>query len=195
MCPTTAFSRAMLDWGRERVYDRTSAQPGDDLAMDLMLEPGDYLLTLSNNQPSAERYSLRVLRDDPFLLSDDQEPNNTIATAQPLLPGKQMSGEIASGDAQDVYLVAPGADRSLSFTFVSDGAYITLSDGSSTYINMTPDGTTWTPDQRLGTTFRSISVITGTGAYKVTYGKPATQPARTAETVHRRAQARRSTCH
>ena len=102
MYPMTAFFRAMLDWGRERVYDRTSAQPGDDLAMDLMLEPGDYLLTLNNNQPSAERYPLRPPRRPIPAERRPGTKQHDRDRATLLLPGKEMSGEIASGDAQDV---------------------------------------------------------------------------------------------
>ena len=76
-----------------------------------MLLPGDYVVTLTPNQTSTGRYAFTVSRDDPFRLSDDQEPNDTIATAQRLPAGKEMRGTLSSDDGHDIYLIEPASGR------------------------------------------------------------------------------------
>ncbi|HET7055450.1 MAG TPA: VWA domain-containing protein, partial [Thermomicrobiales bacterium] len=162
-----------LDWGNAHVASMASAKPGDRTRLDLMLLPGDYVVTLSPAQVSTGRYSFQVSREDPFAVSDDQEPNDTIATAQRLPAGKEMRGELTGTDGHDIYLIAPGNGRKHTFALKGDGVYpASLSDDAGNSYSLTPsvDGATYTVDQRIPDDVPLYLDLTGAGTYRLTYG-------------------------
>jgi hypothetical protein len=170
--PDDAQYRMALGWGTDQISAQSAAEPGDSLEMDLILLPGDYVLTIAANQPSLDRYSLRVLRDDPFQLSDDQEPNDDPATAQLLVSGTEIQGELTAGDDQDVYLVAAAADRDLEFWIDGETISPSLSDGETTYdLSQAADDGPYTVDQRITDDLPLYLVIGGSGTYRLTYGE------------------------
>jgi len=174
--PDDGMVKVLLDWGNALVATAQSAAAGERTTLDLVLLPGDYVVTLTPNQTSTGRYAFTVSRDDPFRLSDDQEPNDTIATAQRLPAGKEMRGTLSSDDGHDIYLIEPASGRDLSFTVESDGVYpAQLSDGQNFY-TLTPstDGKSWTVDQPVPDDIPLYLDLTGLGTYRVTYGAPPT---------------------
>src|SRR4029078_913490 len=79
--PDDGMVKLLLDWGNSRVATAQSAKPGERTKLDLMLLPGDYVVTLTPTQVSTGRSAFRVSRDCPFLFSYAHEPNDTISTA------------------------------------------------------------------------------------------------------------------
>ncbi len=149
--PDDAMIQARVDWGNTRVADGVGGTPGEDIAFDLILEPGDYVITLFANQVSTDRYSLDLARLDPFVVTDDQEPNDTFATAQSISPGQTVSGSLGTSDALDMYAIAAGSDRDLTFPLVGDGIFPSLTDDQGNYysIVLNSDGTAYELDQRV----------------------------------------------
>lgn len=177
--PDDAAYRVMVDWGRGRVADGSQSNPGVPINFDLMLEAGDYVITLSPVQVSAQRYALILNREDPFTVSDDQEPNATFATAQVLTPGQTVSGRIGGMDSIDMYQIPAGPDRDLTFPFTGDGVYYSLSDDENNYysIVLNADGTAYEIDQRVSDDVPLFLQLSGEGAYMFGYGSADNAPA------------------
>jgi serine/threonine-protein kinase len=95
-------------------------RPGRDLAIDaLRVEPGAYLLAvLQDMDPygGAQVYVHENISDTyvltvgtaPITQGVEIEPNDAVASANPVAPGAKVSGSLAWARDEDVYCVAPG---------------------------------------------------------------------------------------
>ena len=70
--------------GSERLGSVDAAAPGEAIAYEAVLGPGDYVLMLSPIVPSEERYAVTIETADPFDVPDDAEPNDTAGRARPM---------------------------------------------------------------------------------------------------------------
>ena len=95
-----------LDSGSERLGSVDAGAPGEAIAYEAVLGPGDYVLMLSPIVPSEERYAVTIETADPFDVPDDAEPNDTAGRARPMPADLTATGTFATsfGDA-DWYAV------------------------------------------------------------------------------------------
>ena len=173
--PSDGSVEMRIYWGPVKVFYGNSANPGDKIAADLILDPGDYTVILTVSQGSTGRYTFTTTREDPFVQKDDQEPNDSPTTAQPLAVGQTVHGSIDNGDLSDDYAIAAGDGRDLSFTITGDNIFASLTDeaGNSYPISQKSDGGPYTNDGRVPTDIPLYIVIGGSGPYTVTYGAAA----------------------
>ncbi|HKZ92499.1 MAG TPA: hypothetical protein VJZ50_10190, partial [Candidatus Limnocylindrales bacterium] len=131
--------------GMSRRSRASGAQP---LHEDLLLGPGDYQVVLLPIVPSQQRYAISLERLDPFLLADDQEPNDSLRTARPMPPSGTVNGtaDATSGTSEsDWYALAPSADGGpLRIVARGDVTALAVHDGvSEQTLVIEPDGTTY----------------------------------------------------
>ena len=131
--------------GMSRRSRTSGARP---LHQDLLLGPGDYQVVLLPLVPSQERYAISLERLDPFLLADDQEPNDSLRTARPMPPSGTVSGtaDATSGMSEsDWYALAPSADGG-PLRIVASGDITALAVHDGVYeqtLVLDPDGATY----------------------------------------------------
>ena len=121
---------------------------GEVITYDAELLPGGYEIWVTASTPSSGNYDLKIDRLDPFVLSDDQEPNDNAAQARPIPASLTVSGTAGNFGDDDWYSL-PVAETLTSLTIVTEGVYsIGLSDGLNDF-PLTPDvdGTTYTSDR------------------------------------------------
>jgi hypothetical protein len=160
-----------LDWVSRRIANLSTAAPGESAALDLRLLPGDYTVSLFTRTPGTGRYAIQVLREDPFDISDDQEPNDSIHSAQRFPEGTEMSGTVSTDDPYDFYLIPPEQGRDLTFVLDQPGALLTLTDDLQTpYLLTTSDGLMHTVDTRVPDDVPLYLLVSGNGEYTVQYG-------------------------
>lgn len=170
--PDDASHRMTIYQGGETLYQGSPDAPGDTLSADLILEPGDYIIRIDTSAPSLGRYQLSTKREDPFVVADDQEPNDSAETAQSIQTGQTVSGQLNNGDPADYYALPPDLSGSIEFSLAGDGVYPALSDGDLTYqVEQDSDGT-WSNAERVPRDIPLFIVLTGTGAYDLTFGAP-----------------------
>lgn len=127
-----------IAWRLERdatsLASRRSPAPGASDRYDAVLPPGDYTVFLSTVTPGEGRYRLGLTREDPFTLSDDQEPNDTVTQARPLPVTGAVAGR-ADMDVDPDWYALGSLDASRSLEVRAEGAisFITISDGTTDY--------------------------------------------------------------
>ena len=129
-----------LESGSLRDADITG-DPGVPIVYDALLQPGDYELWLLPGTPSLGKYSVTVEREDPFLVSTDQEPDDDIGQARPLPPSLHIDGDAPTSGDEDWYQLGTlpnGGDLAVRTT----GAVLRLrvSDGVTDYEGVLGDG-------------------------------------------------------
>ena len=143
--PTDGTVAANLSWGNTTIVKISGSQPGESLVYDADLEPGDYNIALTPVQTSEGQYHISFKRADPFLLADDQEPNNSIDQARPIPPTLSVSGTVGGETNDDDWYLLPALDTetgvTVTATFENSGS-VSISDGT-TPIDLTQnaDGT------------------------------------------------------
>lgn len=114
-------------------YNRAlRATPSEQARFDMLLGPGEWRVMLSPIVPSLERYAIRLERADPFALSDDQEPNDSVRDARPMPDTTEVSGTALGGSDSDWYALPARPDGSPLRVSV-DGAVTALAvwDGTT----------------------------------------------------------------
>ena len=109
--PVDGAIRGMIQVGDEAVTIsdiRQGNEPGKPLDWDLFLPPGDYSLMLDPGQASDAEYTVRAERGDWLETPSDREPNNSRATASPLPPDGQVTGNVGvTAAGEDWYAIGP----------------------------------------------------------------------------------------
>ena len=110
--------------------------------------PATTKIWLRPSVASDKQYRLKVDREDPFAVSIDQEPNDTVAQARPMPPSLVVSGTSTGDGDQDWYslgsLTAPG---SMTIATEGDPWNVAISDGTTDYpISEASDSTTYQVD-------------------------------------------------
>ena len=90
-----------LSTGNTEIFRQETREAGAELETELLLDGGDYLLSLWPREPSAEPYVLSTERLDPFTVAADAEPNQGFGFARMVPPSLSWEGTRAGGK-QDV---------------------------------------------------------------------------------------------
>ncbi len=98
------------------------------------LGAGTYAVEVHAATVSPGDYRLRIERLDPFAVTIDQEPNDTVARARPLPPSRQISGTRDSDGDIDWYRLG-SLDVPTPVVLTLDGApgSVVISDGARTF--------------------------------------------------------------
>jgi hypothetical protein len=99
--PADADVRTTIWAGSTEVFRASAVEPGADLAVDLWLQPGDYLLQLRSFASSAEPYELLTTPLEAFDVPVDAEPNDRPWFARQVPPSLSWEGD-RTGRDQDV---------------------------------------------------------------------------------------------
>jgi hypothetical protein len=86
--------------GGEQIVRQRASEPGAAIELDLLLEPGDQLLTIWPRQPSEGTYELTTERLGPYGGVVDQERNDDVASVRPV-PASLMWGGDSAGANRD----------------------------------------------------------------------------------------------
>ena len=107
----------LTDGGQEYLRANVRGQESDFAAVPVCLDAGTYYIQLENPGFIAQEYALTAVCVAAQAV--EQEPNDTLAGATPLLAGRAYSGVCASRQDVDTYLltVAPEAAPALRFAF------------------------------------------------------------------------------
>ena len=110
--PLDGFIGATITWGATSIASPTSIAAGEPIIYDALLPLGTYTVTLGTRQASDQPYTIAVERRDPFLLSDDLEPNDLPGLARPLTTDRRVDGFADPTRRYDAdwYLI-PAADQ------------------------------------------------------------------------------------
>ncbi len=91
------------------IVARSSPSADGELALfDLALSPGEYRIRLSPAAAGSIAYSLRIESEGPRSPSHEEEPNDTVANANPLTLGRPIGGRIANAGDVDVFALPVG---------------------------------------------------------------------------------------
>jgi outer membrane protein OmpA-like peptidoglycan-associated protein len=91
------------------IVARSSPSPDGELALfDLALSPGEYRIRLSPAVAVPTPYALRIVSEGPRSPSHEEEPNDTVANANPLTLGHPIGGRIANAGDVDVFALPIG---------------------------------------------------------------------------------------
>ena len=124
------------------VAAQTDQAIGSGWTYDALLEPGDYELWLRPATPSQSPYRLRIEREDPFAIREDQEPDDSAPLARPMPPSLTIHGSRDDSGDQDWFRIDP-LDQPATIEVLATGAVTVLgvSDGTTEMpVSVTADG-------------------------------------------------------
>jgi len=129
--PPDADVQLILGSRGQTIVQVSAEGPGSPIDLDLLLQPGDYLVSLNPYALSDEPYVLTTGRLEPFALAVDQEPNDELALARPVPPSLRWHGSPYKSFEPDWYALPPADGPGPLRISVSPEAQATiqLSDG------------------------------------------------------------------
>ena len=186
--PADGKLRANLSWYGATVQTVDAAAAGEVDTMDLVLQAGDYSITLNPDAPGEQKYQLSIERADPFLLSVDQEPNNTFQTADPLPDDLSLSGNAGEFNDDDWYAIPSLAAASkLIMTYATTAVSGRIFDGAGNEIPVSISADGLGAEANLPANTPLGLKLSGRGAYAVgftfTAGPAAVKPGKSTLTV------------
>ena len=132
--PPDGAVRMRLESGSLRFLDATASEPGAPITWDGMLQPGDYEVWVQPIVPSPSRYRLSLVRDDPFVVRTDLEPNDEQALASTLPATLVVEGTgTPSGDLDWYRMPALPAGGDLSFRVDGPVSRLTVWNATSEF--------------------------------------------------------------
>ena len=116
--------------------------PGQGWDYDALMQPGDYELWLKPQTPSRSPYELRIGREDPFAVREDQEPNDGAWAARPMPPSLAVHGSRDGSGDQDWFRFEPLAQPGTMVLRATGGVIVLgVSDGTNELpVSEAPDG-------------------------------------------------------
>ena len=125
--PPDGSIKASLSWYDLELGVHAARAPGEPIAFEGLLPPGDYHLALKADKPSDRPYRLKLERLPRFSCPKDCEPNGMghLGLAAPLPPDLVLEGAVGEWRDDDIYQLPAFADDA-KLLFRSDDSAIEL---------------------------------------------------------------------
>jgi len=164
--PPDARTRLVLRSGRAMIGGIAGRPEGEQLAYDLWLQPGDYLVELRPEAASEGRYELTSERLDPFALRVDQEPNDGPAWAQEVPASLSWQGDAVDSSDEDWFWIPPLVSPEPLRILVDDerATVRLMAGGERVDLDRAEDGAFATADAPLGVPLSVV--ISADGPYR-----------------------------
>ena len=134
----------------------------------MILPEGEYQYRLGTDPAGTERYALGIERRDPFVVADDQEPNDSVLQARSFPASGTVEGSGAPEVDFDFYRLEPSPDG-LPLTITTSGTQsVGLSDGLTDLPLAFGDDISTLGSGPLPVGVPLFLRVSATGAYRVT---------------------------